>query len=505
MKANAAPMNLQPEYFVQMRRAWQCVSQQPWLSVAFVCYWLWVNMAYQMPLAFPNTQLVDGMDIPARLFPISVSVVTYLGLSVWYKLSASVIRQAWYPILLVSIMSIGSLLTVFWVAFGSASMLLLLSSSVLVGVSSACLCIEMQRVFGQLGSQYVLLIGCFAVLLSSLLINFLLHCPLLLQQIVWTLSPLPIAFGVQQTVKKIAAKGYYTHGLGTKLYIPYRFLITALLHGMTIGITLGISFFYSVDEGTSPPIAISYALSAILLFCITIFFHLDYNHLIYRIGFPLAALGLLLITCSIGLLRMGVLIQLLGFSFLHLVMWGVCTFFIKNLKLPATWVIATSTFAFMCGQLLGGIISTLIDSLPQAAQAMQTSTAVMLFILLFASLLLMSGSNLKTGWGLARFGSNELFDSDSEQTVAEIAIEHNLTKREAETLALLIRGKNRKSVSTELFISEETVKSHSRSIYAKVSVHSQQELISLFDERLMKIRLEVPTDARIEATEDAEC
>jgi DNA-binding CsgD family transcriptional regulator len=301
---------------------------------------------------------------------------------------------------------------------------------------------------------------------------------------------LPIALGVRQAVIRINAKGFYTHGIGTELIIPYRFLITALLHGMTIGITIGISLVFSSPGGSLPPIAVSYALSALLLFVITILFRLNYNHLIYRIGFPLAAFGSLLVICIKDAPEVGLFIQLMGFCFLHLVMWGVCTYLIKNLKQPATWVIGTSTCAFMCGQLLGGIVSTLVDNLPHAEQGLQTIAPVMMFAFLFVSLLLTSGRNVKTGWGLAKFGSNELSDSDNEQAIIDLTLEFNLTKRERDTLALMVRGKNRKAISEELVISEETVKSHSSSIYNKLAVHSQQELISLFDKRRLNIKLE---------------
>ena len=54
---------------------------------------------------------------------------------------------------------------------------------------------------------------------------------------------------------------------------------------------------------------------------------------------------------------------------------------------------------------------------------------------------------------------------------------------EGVVLAHVARGKNRQTVSEELCISKETAKSHMQSIYRKVGVHSQQELISYLEER----------------------
>ena len=48
-------------------------------------------------------------------------------------------------------------------------------------------------------------------------------------------------------------------------------------------------------------------------------------------------------------------------------------------------------------------------------------------------------------------------------------------------LFLLAKGRNRAYISEELVIGDETVKSHVKSIYRKVDVHSQQSLIDLIE------------------------
>jgi DNA-binding CsgD family transcriptional regulator len=266
-----------------------------------------------------------------------------------------------------------------------------------------------------------------------------------------------------------------------------------VLHGLTIGTIIGYAPAHVNQEVMTSSTLLIYATAAILLFVISVLFRLDYNHLIYQIGFPLAAAGAALSVCFESVPLLGALVQLMGFCFLHLVMWGVCTYMIKNLNLPATWVIATSTCAFMCGQFIGGVASTLVSNLPDASGGIRFMETTLLFILLFSSLVLMSNSNLKTGWGLSRFGNNELLGTDSETAIRSIIVEHGLTKREADALALMVRGKSRKAIGKELFVSEETIKSHTQSIYSKLGVHSQQELISYFDECRIQIRCEAPT------------
>jgi len=58
-----------------------------------------------------------------------------------------------------------------------------------------------------------------------------------------------------------------------------------------------------------------------------------------------------------------------------------------------------------------------------------------------------------------------------------------LTGRELEILALLARGKSNKEIGANLYISETTVKSHLRSIFAKLNVLSRTEAIAAATQR----------------------
>ena len=61
----------------------------------------------------------------------------------------------------------------------------------------------------------------------------------------------------------------------------------------------------------------------------------------------------------------------------------------------------------------------------------------------------------------------------------DLAVHGNLTAREEEVLAELCLGKSKAYIARELGMSEATAKSHVRSIYAKLGVHSKNELQEL--------------------------
>lgn len=74
--------------------------------------------------------------------------------------------------------------------------------------------------------------------------------------------------------------------------------------------------------------------------------------------------------------------------------------------------------------------------------------------------------------------------SPHRKAVESIASAHRLTEREQEVFALLAKGYNVKRIAEELTLSGNTVKTHQAHVYAKLEVHTHQELIR-FVEREM--------------------
>lgn len=369
---------------------------------------------------------------------------------------------------------------------------LFIIGSLLIGFASACFCIEFQRVFGTLGTQYVLYIGCLAVVLSCVVLIFFMFLPREASYVLFAFIPIVSTLCLIKTTKRIAVQTFYTHGLSAKLIIPRKLLVTSTLHGLSIGVLIGFIPTLRFADELSLQGLIAIILGAALLFALSILVKMDYNHLLYQVGFPLVALGALCLVCFANVPLLGTTIQLAGFSFIHLVMWGVCTYFIKNLNLPATWVIGVSTCGFMLGQLAGALVSLASTQAGEGFFSSHNLAAMILFITLFASLLMMSSTNLRTGWGLARLDFSEQAEQETEPAVEGLIAEFMLTERQTSILLLLIRGRNRRIISKELFISEETVKTHIQQIYRKLNVHSRQELIDLIESR----RNEVHNDVR---------
>ncbi len=67
-----------------------------------------------------------------------------------------------------------------------------------------------------------------------------------------------------------------------------------------------------------------------------------------------------------------------------------------------------------------------------------------------------------------------------EAAIAELNPVEPVSKRELDVLELYLRGYNAPAAAEKLVISENTVRSHTKSLYRKLGVHSRQELIGLF-------------------------
>lgn len=86
----------------------------------------------------------------------------------------------------------------------------------------------------------------------------------------------------------------------------------------------------------------------------------------------------------------------------------------------------------------------------------------------------------------ATASTNENPDSEETSTIFDLACEEvaqqfGLTHRESDVLCLLARGRTSPVIQEKLFLSHNTVKTHVRHIYAKMNIHSQQELIDIVE------------------------
>ena len=68
-------------------------------------------------------------------------------------------------------------------------------------------------------------------------------------------------------------------------------------------------------------------------------------------------------------------------------------------------------------------------------------------------------------------------------TALQLGSPNDLSPRQWEVLRRLVEGERVSRIAAAMYVSRSTVRNHLSAIYAKVGVHSQDELVALFRQR----------------------
>ena len=136
--------------------------------------------------------------------------------------------------------------------------------------------------------------------------------------------------------------------------------------------------------------------------------------------------------------------------------------------------LSANVFGVLCGGVLGMAVTSM--GLPSAEVAVIALTVVCVTLVMLPPLNHQLVLLLKSHAYLAAYDNM----SQSQQTdiVRQVKTLDPLTVREQEVLQLILSGKSNREIAGALFISENTVKTHARSIFSKYDVSSRAELIS---------------------------
>lgn len=141
------------------------------------------------------------------------------------------------------------------------------------------------------------------------------------------------------------------------------------------------------------------------------------------------------------------------------------------------------------GLLFGTLVSTLYPS--ASAQYAIVTTAIGYFLIIATIMLLDEGSGY---WAMLRYGTATQLEAEIKvegnikrqirnrySNLKELGCRYGLTTRELEIANELMDGRSAPSIARRFYISENTVRSHIRSIYAKLDVHNKQEMLDLLE------------------------
>lgn len=150
-------------------------------------------------------------------------------------------------------------------------------------------------------------------------------------------------------------------------------------------------------------------------------------------------------------------------------------------------VVLFASAAILAGTELGvaaGYTSSAFIGAGQPEMAMVLVAAITFLFMVYALVYLRSFSFEEIIAGVQPVKEPEVKtspDDDFDARCNEIADSFGLTRKEREVAAMLARGYSRRAIEEKLVLSQNTIKAHVRSIYRKLDVHSQQEVIDLVE------------------------
>lgn len=270
--------------------------------------------------------------------------------------------------------------------------------------------------------------------------------------------------------------------------IPWKLILLMAFAGLMSGMA---GFFIAGETDTGAihrVLATGLAGLVIIAMVITLKDRCDVRFLA-KIGLPISIIALAIIPFAIP--EWGVFVSILiklayvWFTFFVLLMLANIAF---RFEVPSLRLFALARASSESAIFVGVILRrTLIGSaLTESDMVSYTITLIGLVLLLICVLVWISEKSVNADWGASGIGvENHLhIPGPREQLIMRceaLATSYGLTARETEILGLIAQRKSRIEIEQKLFLSQNTVKTHVRHIYAKLKIHSKSDVYQLFE------------------------
>lgn len=134
------------------------------------------------------------------------------------------------------------------------------------------------------------------------------------------------------------------------------------------------------------------------------------------------------------------------------------------------------------GVLIGGVMGNAIYTINPESH----NPSVIALIVVFTILIILPLLNRRLSTVLKHHvfleKLSDIAGSKQQNALSDFIKNYELTGRESEIVALLLKGRTYKMVADELCLSENTVKTHIKNIYSKLNIKSKTELVKIFTE-----------------------
>lgn len=203
---------------------------------------------------------------------------------------------------------------------------------------------------------------------------------------------------------------------------------------------------------------------------------------VYKVALPLSAAGFLLLPLiwndAGGLANA---CAQLGTLVANIILWCMLSDVVRDTKLPVPLVFSLALLIVNASRLAGTLVAHAnADTLARGDIALTTVALVAVYLVAMISLFLVK-ERKRTPPPADGPAATEPLDMLAIKCNA-LADRTRFTPREREIVLHLAQGRTVHAISEKLFVSENTVKSHIKSVYLKLDIHSRAELIEIISE-----------------------
>lgn len=458
------------------------VRRHPCLCVALTFYWTWFVVTLLGPLRLPFYDHI-GLPLPSwcllLLAQSAVFAVVFCSRRHGDRLLGSDLAIA----VACAAFLLGIAISTHWLYLPleeGASLAVYIVGALAMGYGSAVVLLRLLVLYARISLPIVLAHGSFAMLAAMAL--QLVSAGFVLPWVVMIPSlccPAVIWFCLRRGAASLSEGRIRPGDDSDAPAFPVKGLITLLIQGVSFGFGLGLLQFWG-DEFVPSRVggAFSSAVASLILILVAFRFKADFSRLVYFVGFPLMAAGFLMMSISDGLLSVGNVIQASGFCYQFMLSLCLLVYLSRVMGIPMIACGSVGVFCTTFGLVVGGCLGAFAVSTDlMDTVGIKGLASCMGFALLLVALYASGRSTLEQTWCA---GSPGVFCDELDVLggkARSLAASRNLTPRETEVLTLAAHGRNRRSIASALCISEETAKAHLKSVYAKIGVHTQQELI----------------------------
>ncbi len=204
---------------------------------------------------------------------------------------------------------------------------------------------------------------------------------------------------------------------------------------------------------------------------------------LYALAFPLVIAGSLCVLVALpGFGTVGALLTNAAYTLFSIFVTVLLCSISYRYGVNALWLFGYAQAAVSLGSLGANLLGTQVDFVAHDPALLTLTVAAVVVAFSCLSVTFGGDRDRAEAWGIVQTGTGEHAPADKlEERCARLARQHGLTRREEEVVLLLVQGVPFSQIETDLCVSNSTLKTHARHIYAKVGVAGRKELGELVE------------------------